>query len=278
MALPSMRRAGAIRQVGSLLLILATPLLVITLLQDKLLYFPDRLPLAQWLSRAQAAGLAPWPDAAAPRGLLAEPRPGPAGGTVVVLHGNAGSALFRDYYLPVLQPLGLRVVLLEYPGYGPREGALGEKSFVADASAAVRDLRATYGAPILLLGESLGAGVAAAVAAAAPESVDALLLATPWDTLANVAAHHYPWLPVRLLLADRYDSVGNLSRFAGRSVVVVAGGDEIIPPRFAEALYRALPAEKRLTTVADARHNEWFDGLDAAWWREQVGWLLAPAR
>jgi pimeloyl-ACP methyl ester carboxylesterase len=84
---------------------------------------------------------------------------------VLVFHGNAGSALDRKYYPDALEKLGYRVILVEYPGYGGRRGKLGEGSFVADARDLVTLARDEFGDPIYVWGESLGCGVAIAVAA-----------------------------------------------------------------------------------------------------------------
>ena len=87
-----------------------------------------------------------------------------AKGTVVVFHGNAGTADHRAYYVTALGSMGYRVILAEYPGYGARQGELGEPSFVRDAQATVRLASQRYAEPIFLLGESLGCGVVAAAA------------------------------------------------------------------------------------------------------------------
>ena len=74
--------------------------------------------------------------------------------------------------------------------------------------------------------------------------------------MAHVASYHYPWLPVRWLLRDRYDSVEHLAGF-GRPVVVVASQDDIVPAAFGEALYDALPEPRRLLPMRGAGHNDW---------------------
>ena len=106
--------------------------------------------------------------------------------------------------LMVLAPPGLRVIFAEYPGYGPRAGALGEASFVADAEQTVALAHRQYGGPLLMVGESLGAAVAVAAAVANPQQRElsaGLLLITQWDRLAHVGAHHYPWLPLSMIAA-----------------------------------------------------------------------------
>ena len=165
----------------------------------------------------------------------------------------------------------MRVILAEYPGYGPREGELGEASLVPDARETVALVRRQFPGPLILAGESLGAGVAAA--AAKDSDIEALLLITPWDTLKNVAGHHYLWLPVGWLLRDRYDSAGNLAAYRGRVAVVVAEQDSIVPAKFGRALFANLPEPKRLWTIPDAEHNDWRDHVDAAWWESVLGFL-----
>lgn len=245
------------------------------LFQDRLLYLPTSLPLDQVLSEARREGLAPWPAASDYRGLLREPA-GAARGTVVVFHGNAGHAGDRGWYAESLTKLGLRVVLAEYPAYGPRPGSLGEAALVADAAATVARLGEQFPGPLVLAGESLGAGVAAAVAAQAPGGISALLLITPWDQLKHIAQHHYPWAPVGLVLRDRYDSVANLARFGGPVAVVLAERDSIVPATYGRALHAALPGPKRLWVQPGADHNDWMERLDANWWQEVTAFLLPP--
>lgn len=247
----------------------------LALAQDSLLYFPEKTTPTQLEREARAAGLSPWPGAVDYRGLLREPpaAAGPVRATVVLFHGNAGHAGHRAWYADELSRLGLRVILAEYPAYGARDGKLGEASLVADATATLAAARKQFGTPLLVIGESLGAGVAAA-AVRADGNIDALLLVTPWDTLKNVASYHYPWLPVSWILRDRYDSVGNLAQFRGRIAVVVAEGDAIVPARFGRALFEKLPASKRLFAVPGAGHNDWYEQVDARWWREVVDSLL----
>ena len=237
--------------------------------QGRLLYFPARASLAQMASD----GLRAWPSADDFRGLVAEP-PGSVRGTVVVIHGNAGHAGHRAHYAQALVPLGWRVLLAEYPGYGPRDGTPGEATLVADAAATLAQAHRSYGAPLVVIGESLGAGVAAAAVAKQPALVAGVLLVTPWDRLASVASHHYAWLPVRWLLRDRYDSAANLSTFDWPVVVAVAERDSIVPARFGTALHASLGKRGRLISIPDSEHNDWPERVDAAWWQEAIDLAL----
>ena len=239
--------------------------------QDRLLYFPQSAPI----DRLGGGPLRPWPSAQQFRGLVAEPV-GAARGTAIVFHGNAGHVGHRAFYAEALLPLGLRVVLAEYPGYGPRSGGtLGETSLVGDAEAAIAAAHRQYGGPLLVIGESLGAAVAAAAGARQRDLVTGLLLITPWDRLAHVGSHHYPWLPVRWMLRDPYDSVKSLAAFDRPVVVAVAEHDSIVPARLGMDLHTALPGPKRLMVVKGSDHNDWPDRVDAAWWRDAVGFALA---
>lgn len=247
-------------------------LAAIYLRQDRMLYFPAPATVAG----VTTGELQPWPSAQDFRGLVAEPA-GTVRGTAIVFHGNAGRAGDRAWYARALAPLGLRVILAEYRGYGPRAGALGEASFVADAEQTVALAHRQYGGPLLLVGESLGAAVAAAAAAQQRELTAGLLLITPWDRLAHVGTHHYPWLPVKWMLRDAYDTQARLAGFDRPVLVAVAAHDSIVPARFGRALHAELAGSKRLVVLEGADHNDWTARVDAGWWRSAVAFALGGA-
>lgn len=238
-------------------------------LQDRLLYFPEPARLEQ----IATGSLRPWPSTDDFRGLVSEPA-GAVRATAIVFHGNAGHAGHRAWYVQALEPLGLRVILAEYPGYGPRSGKPGAKVFADDAQQTLAIAHRLHGGPLLVIGESLGAAVAADVAGRHPDRVAGLLLITPWDRLANVASHHYPLLPVRWLLNDRYDAVEALHAYARPVVVAVAEHDTIVPARFGIALHDALDAPKRLLVIPGSGHNDWPTRVAERWWSEAVGFAL----
>ncbi len=244
------------------------------MLQDHFLYFPETRNADDFI--AAHPSLAAWPDRDDLRGLLREAR-GPARATVVVFHGNAGGASDRVWYADRLSRLGLRVILAEYPGYGPRPGPLGEEALTADAVRTVDLARQRFGGPLLVIGESLGAAVAAGVVARAPQAVDGLVLITPWDRLESVARHHYGFLPVHWLLHDRYDSAAQLAGWPGPILVAVAERDSIVPARFGRALFDGLHGRKRLVVLPGVDHNDWTEVVDDGWWNASVGFLLDAA-
>lgn len=229
--------------------------LLVLLLQRRMMYFPTRGPEPEALRQAARAGLVPWRDSRG--GLLGWRRPvaDPARPRVLVLHGNAGEACDRAPYLPVLEAAGFEGVLLEYPGYGPRPGRRTEAALVADARAALRRLKEERPGPVFLLGESLGSGVAVQVAAREPGQVAGLILVTPFARMTEVAARHYPFLPMRLLLRDRWDSLAVIPDYTGPVVLLVAREDEVVGADQGHRLARAVPGPMRLWEVPGASHN-----------------------
>lgn len=252
---------------NKLLMMIPVLLLSSCNLQNKLLYYPAGYLPSQ--NELEAESLQFWPEAANDyRGFVSKAPADKGKGIVIVFHGNAGTASDRSYYAHRLAATGRTVILAEYPGYGKRKGELGEASFVSDAQETVRLAFARFGGKIILLGESLGCGVAAAVAKNSPAPIEGIILITPWDTLDAVARAKFPWLPVGLFLKDKYDNVENLKTFSGKIAVIGAERDEIIPVGHARALYEKLPADKKMWTINGAGHNDWPDRVDAAWWDE----------
>ena len=236
--------------------------------RNRFLYFPSaERPTARSLA---AENMKFWQGTSGDyRGLTADREADAPHGTMVLFHGNGGTALDRGFYLQPLMRRGFRVILAEYPRYGGRPGRVGEEPFVADGRETVRRAYAQYGRPVYLLGESLGAGVAAAVAGQSPVPIAGVILMTPWDTLAAVARTRLPFLPAGLFFTDTYDSTGNLRLFKGKIAVIGAERDDIVPVGHARRLYASLPeGKKRLWVIRGAGHNDWPLYADASLWKE----------
>jgi hypothetical protein len=247
-------------------------------MQNKFLYFPND----EWPSEAMLAAenLAMWQATGSDfRGLISASKATAPSGTIVLFHGNGGTAYDRSFYLEPLTELGFRIILAEYPKYGGRPGKVGEKPFVADGLETVRHAFAQYGEPLYLLGESLGCGVAAAVAKKTSTPIAGIILITPWDTLAAVAKSLFPFLPVTMLLTDKYDSIGNLQSFKGNISVVGAERDEILPIRHAHNLFANLPeGKKRMWVIQGAGHNDWPFHADASLWKEMTDFVKVDTK
>lgn len=237
--------------------------------QEKMIYFPSKITRSELAARAGQLGLTLWPaDSADYFGLAGMEFSGRSRGVVMVFHGNAGSAIDRYYYVAEMRRLGYRVVLFEYPGYGARSGTLGEAVFVNEAVRAARKAVAEFGGPLYVLGESLGCGIASAIAGMKDTTVKGVVLITPWDTLPNLAQDIYWFLPVKRLIRDRYDNIENMRNFGGPVAVIMAGEDEVIPNKRTKKLCESLPENKKLWTLQGVGHNDWHTAVDGAWWGE----------
>ena len=255
------------------LLIIAALILWRSNIQNRLIYYPDSSrPSEEWL---KANNLNYWPSSLKDyRGFVSINETKSLNGTIIVFHGNAGTAADRLFYVKCLVPLGYRVILAEYPAYGRRKGEVGEKVFVSDAIETVHLVFELYGGPLYLLGESLGCGVAAAVAKDTKAKIDGIILITPWDTLASVAQSKFPFLPVKLFLRDKYDSIENLRSFKKGIAVVGAERDEIIPVEHANRLYLALPGKaKKKWIMKGVGHNDWAMFADTSFFKEIMDFI-----
>jgi uncharacterized protein len=239
--------------------------------QRRLLYFPTREPFEKQAISANLQGLQPWKN---PQGECIGweanvPKPQQ---TWLVFHGNAGCAVDRSYYLPLLraQAPAARILLFEYPGYGARAGEPSEKNFVAAAQEAINLLDENV--PLYVVGESIGSGVACQIAGACPDRVEGLLLVTPFNNLTEVAAHHFPFLPVRWLLTERFPSDRALENYSGRIAFGLAERDEVVPIALGRKLFADYAGTKQLWEIPHARHNTVLD--DERWWHAAMQFVM----
>lgn len=147
---------------------------------------------------------------------------------------------------------GHSLYFVNYRGYGGSTGNPSEHALVHDAIALYDQLRTRH-TEIHVVGRSLGSGVA--VQLASKRQVGRLALVTPFDSLVAVARHHFGWLPVGLLMLDRFDSAGRAPSVVAETLVVIAEADEIIPRARSDALVAAFRAPPRVLVLAGARHN-----------------------
>jgi len=245
--------------------------------QRHLIYFPSTAQADELSQEAARIGLKAWHDGTGSAIGWKSTGARRARNRMLVFHGNAGYALHRDYFVAGFQALGdeWEVFLFEYPGYGAREGAPSADTFKATAVQALELLLATDSRPIFVIGESLGSGIASYLAATFPEQVAGLLLVTPFSSLADVAAHHYPFLPVRTLLSERYDSVEALAHYRGPVAFLIAGRDEVVTTTLGRQLYDSYTGPKWLHVEAHAGHNSLPYNPGAAWWGEVSKFLTS---
>jgi pimeloyl-ACP methyl ester carboxylesterase len=143
--------------------------------------------------------------------------------------------------------------LVNYRGYGGSSGRPSEAGLRADALAIFDHVRRDH-AKVAVMGRSLGSGVAVHLASARP--VERLVLVTAYDSLVNLAREYFRWLPVGLLLKDRYESTRRAAAVQAPVLIVVAGEDEIIPRARSEALARAFrPGQVTIADIPGVGHN-----------------------
>jgi fermentation-respiration switch protein FrsA (DUF1100 family) len=189
----------------------------------------------------------------------------PARFTMIVFNGNAGHRGFRAPLAASLAKHGVATLLFDYRGYGDNPGRPSETGLAHDARAARQYLttRADVDtARIAYFGESLGAAVALRLATETPPF--ALILRSPFTSMTDIGRHHYPFLPVRWLLRDRYPSLERAKRLVCPTLVIAGDRDSIIPIEQSKRLYEALVSEKRFVVIAGADHNDeaLFDGRE----------------
>ena len=176
---------------------------------------------------------------------------------VIVFNGNAGNRAYRVPLATALRRLGLQVLLFDYRGYGGNPGSPTEQGLAMDARAAREFLitrRHVDPGSLIYFGESLGTGVAVELASEHPPA--ALILRSPYTSMADVGQHHYRWLPVRQLLRDRYDSLVLIPRVKTRLLVIAGERDSVVPADFSRRLFEAAPQPKAFVSVPRADHND----------------------
>jgi uncharacterized protein len=252
-----------------LIMVVVLALLLLYLGQDKLMLFPmpedpNRVNLA-------VPGAVLWHEHGAYRGVVFEPA-ATARGTVLFFHGNAGAAQYRSIYARPITAQGFRVVLHEYPGFGARPGKVTLRAALASAHEDAALARARWTGPMYLMGESLGAALAAQVAAGNPGKFDGIALITPWKSLASLVNEKFLHLPLSLLLRDRLDTGAALASYKGKVVIIGAEKDTLIPVKHARSL-AGTEAGRHYIELKGVGHNDWFDALDDRDWARLLGML-----
>jgi fermentation-respiration switch protein FrsA (DUF1100 family) len=227
-------------------------------LENSLTYFPMKHPAGRW----EAAGLE-IEDAylAAADGTKLHgwylPAKNPQA-VILFCHGNAGNVTHRDELLRQLpQFVETSILVFDYRGYGRSEGMPNEAGVLADARAARAWLAERAGVreqDIVLWGESIGGAVA--VDLAARDGARALILEDTFTSLPEVAAYHYPWLPVRWLMRGKLNSLEAIGDYHGPLLMAHGDADTIVPYSFGERLFAAANEPKRLITQPNADHND----------------------
>jgi uncharacterized protein len=176
--------------------------------------------------------------------------------TVLVANGNAGDRSLRAPLAQALSDQGFGVLLFDYRGYGRNPGSPSEQGLARDVRAARQFLidEGVTGNRLLYYGESLGAAVVAELATEHPPA--GLVLRSPFTDLASVGRIHYPFLPVRALLKDRFPVATYVARVGVPITVVYGTEDSIVPPGESRGSVAAARGPTRLVAVEGADHND----------------------
>ena len=261
MVMPARRRHLVLRGLLVVVLLIGTVMGILWAVQRQLIYFPeaaqvppahevvpgardvtlrtdDGLELGAWFFPARN-GRSPHPPMA-----------------VLVAPGNGGSRVGRAGLAEELSDRGLAVLLMDYRGYGGNPGSPTEEGLAADALAAAEGLEALGYPPerTIYFGESLGTGVVAALQVRRPPA--GMVLRSPFTELAAVGAHHYPFLPVRLLLRDRFPVVEHLASSDVPVTVIYGDHDTVVPSALSATVADAAPALAERVVISGADHND----------------------
>jgi len=263
--------------IGKVLLAVALGVpLAVYFLQERLIFFP------QPLSEAERAGIERHFPGVHEITILSEDKKqlrawhvAAAGSAPLVVYfgGNAENVAWMIPEAQKHAP-GIAWLLVDYRGYGGSEGAPSEAAITADAlqwyDYAAAELKP---ARIAVFGRSLGSG--AAVFLASQRKVSQVVLVTPFDSLTAVAKRHYPFLPVRLMLKHRFDSVSRAPAITAPLLCFVAQRDEVIPPAHARKLYDAWGGRKDWVELEEAGHNT--TDSHPLFWQNVASFLMQPA-
>jgi uncharacterized protein len=201
-----------------------------------------------------------------------------ARGAVILFHGNAGNISYRLDYARMFDRLGYSTLLVEYRGYGRSTGAPSEQGTYRDAAASWRWLAETKGiagSDIVLFGESLGGAVAAWLAER--ERPRALVLASTFTSVPDLAAEIYPFLPVRLLSRFEYNTLDALARIEAPVLVAHSPSDDIIPFSHGKRLFAAAREPKAFLELSGG-HNDGFVFMRPEWGNALGAFLDQAAR
>ncbi len=227
-------------------------------IEDSLIFFPSVYPEGfwkpeefkfedAWFTASDGTSLHGW--------YVPHPQPR---AVILFAHGNAGNLSHRAEILELLaNRLAVSVLIFDYRGYGRSEGRPSEAGILADARAARAWLseRAGVSEPeIVLMGESLGG--AAMVDLAAKDGARGLILENTFSSLPDVAAFHYPWVPVKMLMKTQLNSAKKIGKYHGPLLQIHGDADTIIPLALAERLHDAANPPKQFVVIRGGDHND----------------------
>ncbi len=247
------------RAVGVVVAVVVVLLVLVWTFQRRLIYLPAATPVALASTVIPGARdvVLRTSDGLALGGWFVPARQPDRGVTVLVANGNAGDRSARAPLATALAARGLAVLLFDYRGYGRNPGRPSERGLARDARAAQRFLVEETGVRpdrLLYYGESLGAAVVTHLASELPPA--GLVLRSPFVDLASVGQVHYPFLPVKALLRDRFPLADQIATVRVPVVVVYGSDDSIVPTDQSRAVADSAPILRQRVEITGADHND----------------------
>lgn len=183
----------------------------------------------------------------------------PDGPVILLFHGNAGHIGDRVPKYRAFYEAGFGVFSFEYRGYNGNPGRPSEALILTDVEAALSFLAEQGFAPerIVLYGESLGTGVA--VKLASDRQYAGIVLEAPYSSIAEVAQHHYWYVPAYWLIHDKWNSVKRIASVQSPLLVLIGELDRTVPPQFSRKLYETAPGPKETIVLPRSGHTEFYD-------------------
>ena len=176
--------------------------------------------------------------------------------TIIFFQGNAGALWHRAERFLFYQQAGFGVFFMGYRGYGGSEGSPTERDIVADGTEIVTWLeqQGVSLAQLVFVGESLGSGVAVQVASKRQPAL--LILEAPFASAMEIGASAYPWLPVRLFMKDKFNSLEFIENVRAPLSIIHGSRDRIVPIDSGRKLFEAANEPKEFIELKDAAHND----------------------
>ena len=246
-------------QVGRLVLLAyVIAMVILMLLENKLIFFPSRFPDGvwtgaglkfedAWITTADGVKIHGW--------YLPNENPR---AYILFAHGNAGNITHRDDLMRELQVrFGVSTLFFDYRGYGRSEGWPHEAGILADARAARKWIAEKAEIPeseVLLMAESIGCG--AMVDLAAKDGARGLILENAFTSLPDVAASAMPYIPIRLIMRTRLNSLGKIPAYRGPLLQFHGTHDSIIPFKLGQQLFAAANNPKTFVAINNGDHND----------------------
>ena len=173
--------------------------------------------------------------------------------TLLIFHGNAGDLSNRIYKLNELNKLQINILLISWRGFSGNKGSPTEKNLYKDAEAAIKWLnkKNVSNNQIILYGESLGTGIA--VEMAKKNDFNSIILESPFTSIENSAKIYYPYLPVKYLLKDRYDTISKINMVKSPIMIMHGEKDDVVPLSMGKKLFEKAnsPKHSYFTSTGD---------------------------